>query len=68
MALKAKNQTGNMIKMTTIIHADKAARNFYGTNEKASCWGHPKSGPPRLLKSFKTQFQRFYALGWVHQT
>ena len=48
MALKAKSQTGNMIKMTIRTNADKAARNLSGTNKKASCWGNPKSGPPKI--------------------
>jgi|GEM_PF-2876695 len=33
---------------TTIFNKDKSARNLSGTNNKASCWGHPKSGPPKL--------------------
>tara|TARA_R110002167_G_scaffold27945_1_gene94743 strand:- start:123 stop:545 length:423 start_codon:yes stop_codon:yes gene_type:complete len=36
------------MKMTTYINADKAARNLSGTDKKASCWGNPKSGPPKV--------------------
>tara|TARA_R110002124_G_scaffold46202_2_gene138847 strand:- start:3016 stop:3435 length:420 start_codon:yes stop_codon:yes gene_type:complete len=33
---------------TTVFNKDKSARNLFGTNSKASDWGHPKSGPPEV--------------------
>ena len=33
---------------TTIFSKDKSARNLSGNDKKASCWGHPKSGPPKV--------------------
>ena len=33
---------------TTIFNKDKSARNLSGTNNKASDWGNPKSGPPEV--------------------
>tara|TARA_R110000823_G_scaffold103042_3_gene220337 strand:+ start:596 stop:1033 length:438 start_codon:yes stop_codon:yes gene_type:complete len=44
--------------MTTIYNKDPAAKNLSGTTNKASAWGHPKSGPPH--KSYWFSVRRLF--------